>query len=45
MEACTDEGETPEFGVNLRLFEDAGGSEVGLTFKRVLAPLRLRSSG
>ena len=45
VEIYTDEGDTPEFGVNLLLVDDVGGSGVGLTLQRALAPLGLAVLG
>lgn len=43
VEMCTDEGDTAEFGVSLQ--GDAGGSGVGLTLQRALAPPGLEVVG
>ena len=45
VEMCTDEGDIAEFGLSLQLVGDAGGSGVGLTLQRVLAPLGLEVLG
>lgn len=45
VEIYTDEGDTPEFGVNLLLVDDVGVSGVGLTLQRALAPLGLEVLG
>lgn len=45
VEMCPDECDTAEFGVSLQLVGDAGGSGVGLTLQRALAPPGLEVLG